>query len=71
MHSPFTLYPLQERMGDIFPIRLDSHSSKTWLFSEGATKSAIRELSVEPEFRAYIQLATGKEKVSKKLTINL
>ena len=71
MHSSFALYPLQERMGDVFPVRLDSHSSKTWLFSEDATKSAIRELNVEPEFRAYLQLATGKEKISKKLTVNL
>jgi len=69
MHSPFMLYPNQERFGDTFPVRLDSHSSKSWLFGEEATKSGIRELQADPEIRAYLQLATGKEKVSKKLTV--
>ena len=70
MHSPFMLYPIQERIGDVFPVRLDSHSSKSWLFSEEATKSGIRELSAKPQIRAYLQLATGKEKVSKKVTVH-
>jgi hypothetical protein len=69
MHSPFMLYPIQERIGDIFPVRLDSHSSKSWLFGEEATKSGVRDLKADPEIRAYLQLATGKEKVSKKLTV--
>ncbi len=71
MHSPFGLYPLHERIGDVFPVRLDSHSSKSWMLGEDATKSGIRELHVEPEIRAYLQMATGKEKVSKVLTVKL
>lgn len=69
MHSPFTMYPNSDRIGNNFPFRLDSHSSQCWLVGEESTKSGILEMKVLPEIQAYLQLATGKEKVSEVLSI--
>ena len=70
LHSPFAMYPNNERIGNNFPFRLDSHSSQCWLVSEESTKSGILEMKAQPKIQAYLQLATGKEKVSEVLSIN-
>jgi hypothetical protein len=71
MHSPFGMFPQGERMGFEFPYRLESHSSQSWLVSEESTKLGIHDLKVEPQINAYIKLATGKEKVSEELNLNI
>jgi hypothetical protein len=71
MHSPFALYPQDERLGVEFPYRLDSHSSQSWLVSQVSTKIGIQDLNVDSQIQAYINLATGKEKVSEVLDIQI
>lgn len=70
MHSPFGMYPQSERIGNEFPYRLDSHSSQCWLVSDESTILGIQDLKVEPQIKAYIKLATGKEKVSEELNLH-
>ena len=71
MHSPFAMFPVEERVGNNFPFRLDSHSSQSWLVSEESTKLAIKELNVTPRIHAYVRLSTGKEINSEKITIDI
>jgi hypothetical protein len=71
MHSTFNLYEEVDRLGSSLPFRIDSHSSESWLFGKDATFSAIREMGVKPNFRAYVYLATGKKIFSKKIKMNL
>ena len=69
MHSPFNFFPVEERSGNSFPYRLDSHSSSTWLVGKISTDKAISEIKGKPYFRSYVNLATGKTRKSKRFKL--
>ena len=63
-HSPFSLYPPEERLGPDFPFRLESHSSATWLVGSEATLEAIKKQSVESRIAVYSRTALGHTRIS-------
>ena len=66
-HSSFGLFDQTNRVGKILPFRLDSHSAETWLVGFDSTLAAIEEQKIDSAIRAYVNLSTGKNKLSKKI----
>jgi len=66
-HSSFGLFDPSHRVGKILPFRLDSHSAETWLVGIDPTMAAIKEQAIKSTIRAYVNLSTGKNRLSKKI----
>ena len=66
-HSSFGLFDPSHRVGKILPLRLDSHSAETWLVGVEPTMAAIKEQAIKSTIRAYVNLSTGGNKISKKI----
>lgn len=69
-HTPFVLFPLFERSGSEFPIRLEGHSSEFWIVSERSIRSSITDQKTSSEICAYVNTRTGKTKESNKLKVS-
>jgi hypothetical protein len=70
-HSPFSLYPDNEKIGRNFPVVLDSFASENWLVSKEATISAIKQQNANLKITAQVNLATGKKIKSNTLQIKI